>query len=235
MSSESKGDPDRGVHSEGDHSTGDHTSDGHDTQGQGSGKGKAGGAIGNSNSIRHGNYSRRYGVVLARIGRKYAGVYHDLCRFRRSLENLVMEIRGKVTLSDTAKIQSACRHEASCRLVEKMLYENPDLKPAEIIKHRESLGRWTAQRDKAIFDILGKDADTADSVSSLYDDPDDEPEATESDQDEQDASDDESHPGRADNARADGSGDPAGDDGDESGEDSGDEQDSDDSDFLDEL
>ncbi len=124
---------------------------------------------GNTNSVTTGHKTKRVGATLATLGRKHASAYFDVCKLRQSLRALVRQKLGVVTVGAELQIQTACRHEASCRLAEQMIRENPKLAPMDVLKIRESISRWAAQRDSAINRLVGFDASgpTVDPFASL--------------------------------------------------------------------
>ena len=118
---------------------------------------KGGAPAGNVNSVRHGQRSKRDGVVLAKLGRRFNGAYHDAARLRRAVERLVSERCGGLTLRQRMRIQSACRLELSIRALEMGIRDEPKMGISEMRACRESIARWTVQRDNVLVSLLGDD------------------------------------------------------------------------------
>ncbi len=123
---------------------------------------------GNVNRVTTGHRSGCDGVVLTTLGRRFAAAYFDLGRVRRQMRALAFQRFGGLTLGVDLRIQSICRHEASCRLAEQQIRENPKMAATDILKLRESISRWTAMRDAAYGRLFGDDlASTADPWAEL--------------------------------------------------------------------
>lgn len=114
-----------------------------------------GGPIGNTNAVKNGNRSKRPGVVLARLGRKYKTAYADALRIRRELVALVGATSGGPTLLQAARIQTACRLELSVRIAEQSLREQPDMAVEEIRAQRSCITQWCSQRDNLLMELIG--------------------------------------------------------------------------------
>ena len=120
------------------------------------GKSPRGGAPRNNvNRVTHGLRSKRDGIVLAKLGRKAAGLYHDAMRLRKAIERLVGERCGGVTLRQRMRIQTACRLEMGIRSLELGLRDERQVSLSELRSTRESIARWTVQRDNVLAALLG--------------------------------------------------------------------------------
>ena len=109
----------------------------------------------NCNAMRHGARSKRRELPVAYLGRRHASAGHDVSRLRTRLERLVRDRLGDVPLVTQATIQTITRLEASCRLAEQSIREHPDMGPADLRSLRESIVRWSLQRDRLLRELLG--------------------------------------------------------------------------------
>ncbi len=122
-------------------------------------QGKRGNSRGN---LRHGLKSGQMPK-----GAKY--LEHRLNKFRRYLEDSVLALRGEVTLTDAAHIQSCIRWERHSLLSQRWLTKQYDeLKPLERIRFSEEVAKASDKRDKSIT-ALRLDRDTqSDVIEALY-------------------------------------------------------------------
>lgn len=118
---------------------------------------KGGAPEGNTNAVRHGGRSNRHGLAVAKLGKRMAGAYIDAARLRRAIEKAVEEKHGSLSLLQLGKIQTAIRHELSCRASETAIRDNPSMPPDQIRQHREYICRWSRERDKLLTELLGDD------------------------------------------------------------------------------
>ena len=116
---------------------------------------------GNANAYRHGGRTERFGLAHARLGRKFATAYHDLNRLRAAVEGLLRQAHGELTVCQVGRIQTLIRLEESCRACELLIRQNPDMPANELRQHRESIVRWSLQRDKLLGELLGAVASEA--------------------------------------------------------------------------
>jgi|GEM_PF-2062312 len=116
---------------------------------------KRGAQPGNTNKVTTGHRAGCPGVVLTTLGRRYAAAYFDLGKMRRQMRALAVQRFGALTLSCDLQIQTICRHEASCRLAEQMLRENPKMPPTEVVRLRDSISKWASVRDAAFVRLFG--------------------------------------------------------------------------------
>ena len=106
-------------------------------------------------AVRHGGRSKRFGVVLARLGRRFRTSYVDACRLRTYIENLVREKHGELSLFQIARIQTIARLEQSARAVELSIRENPEMPADELRQARHSICQWSRERDNLLAELLG--------------------------------------------------------------------------------
>jgi hypothetical protein len=92
---------------------------------------------------------------MAKPGRKFGSAYADVCRLRREIEFLMGSRNGGPTLSERAKAQTILRLELNCRICETLIRNTPDMPAEEIRANRESIGRWSRERDNLILKLLG--------------------------------------------------------------------------------
>jgi hypothetical protein len=116
---------------------------------------KGGAPEGNTNAVKHGGRSNRHGLAVAKLGKRMAGAYIDAARLRRAIEKAVEEKHGSLSLLQLGKIQTAIRHELSCRASEAAIRDNPSMPPDQIRQHREYICRWSRERDKLLTELLG--------------------------------------------------------------------------------
>ncbi len=124
---------------------------------------------GNTNALRTGRRSSRPGTVLARLGPKYSQPYQDVCRLRRGVESLLRGKHGALSLLQAARLQSLCRLELNCRIAELTIRDRPDMPTESLRSFRESIGRWTRERDNALEALVGGVlASSVPGVAALY-------------------------------------------------------------------
>ena len=99
--------------------------------------------------------AKRNGVVLARLGRRFNGVYHDVSRLRSAIEKLISNGSEILPLRQRMKIQSICRMETSIRAMEMAIRDDGEMGTAEMRSCRESISRWTVQRDNMLAKLIG--------------------------------------------------------------------------------
>jgi len=114
-----------------------------------------GAPLGNVNAVRHGARSKRHGVVLARLGKRYAEPYHAALQLRREVETLLGAENGTLTLMQTARIQTLCRLEMSARIAELTLRKDPDLSADAVRQLRHAINTTSRERDNLLAELLG--------------------------------------------------------------------------------
>ena len=109
---------------------------------------------GNVSSVKHGMYSKRYGLVHAKLGQRFASAYGHCNQLRRRVEFLLRQRHGSVSLMQQAKVQSLLRLEEGVRACEKMMAEAPGMTAEEVRTQRYAIGQWTLQRDSLLAELL---------------------------------------------------------------------------------
>lgn len=106
--------------------------------------GKRGGQIGNRNALRHG---LRGGKVPP--GAEYVEKFVNA--LRRQVEDQVLALRGEVTLTDAAHINSVLKWERHGKLAEFWLRKEADnLTVSDRLRFSEAIAKASDNRDKAI-------------------------------------------------------------------------------------
>lgn len=138
-------------------------------------KKKAGPPQGNVSGIKHAGRStrQRFGLVHAKLGRRFAAAYGHCNQLRREVERLVRQHHGGISLSQQARIQSLLRCEESCRALELMIRDKADTIAADELRlHRHHIVQWSCQRDKILGELLGDlPADGKADVYAFYHEP----------------------------------------------------------------
>ncbi len=101
------------------------------------------------------------------LGKRYSQPYQDVLRLRRGVESLLRAKGDGLTLLQACATQSLCRLEFNCRIAELTIQDRPDMPTEELRSHRESIGRWTRERDNALEALLGDGRATADPWAAL--------------------------------------------------------------------
>jgi len=110
---------------------------------------------GNTNTVKHGLRSQRFGIAYSKSSKKMRGAWFDGTRLRKELESEVRKRNGgRLSVLNAAKIQSILRLELACRSLEVELRDNPDMQPEAVRIARESICRWSCQRDNALAALL---------------------------------------------------------------------------------
>jgi DNA mismatch repair ATPase MutL len=120
---------------------------------------KRGAPKGNVNGWKHGMRSttERYGLILGEAPRKVKQVQLYAAKLRRSLEEIVMTHKGKLTILDQAYITTACRFEKLAQLANRWLGEKYDTHSTmERLQLAKAVADASASRDKAL-EKLGLD------------------------------------------------------------------------------
>lgn len=124
--------------------------------------GKSGPPKGHGNAIRH-------GLSCGRLPKQARYIEHRINSLRRQLEEAVQQVRGKITLSDAANIQTALRWERHSMLAQRWLrVEGEKLAPMERLNFSREICKASTERDKALTALqLDRDA-TTDILDRLY-------------------------------------------------------------------
>ena len=71
--------------------------------------------------------------------------------FRRRLEDALLAVKGEVTMTDAANIQTCLRWERHAALAQRWLTKQyKELKPADRLLFSREIARASAERDKAL-------------------------------------------------------------------------------------
>ena len=111
--------------------------------------------LGNTNAVRHGQRSKRHGLVHAKLGRRFASAYGHCNSLRKAVEGLIRQQHGSITLVEQARVQSLLRLEEGIRAVEKMMADNPSMGPEEVRSNRAAIAQWTLTRDNILAELVG--------------------------------------------------------------------------------
>jgi hypothetical protein len=103
---------------------------------------------------------KRYGLVHAKIGHRFDAVYRDGCKLRGKVEAVVETRYGEVSLWQVARIQTFIRTEASVRIAEMTIRDNPEMSVDELRQYRHSIVAWSRERDNLLRELIG-DGQTA--------------------------------------------------------------------------
>ena len=118
---------------------------------------KRGVPVGNRNALRHG----------LKAGKLPKGCSFIECRlndFRRQLEDSVVSLKGEVTLTDAACIQSALRWERHACLAQRWLrIQSDELKPLDKLSFSREIARASSEGDKTLKQ-LGLDKIASESI-----------------------------------------------------------------------
>jgi len=138
----------------------------------------------NTNALKHGRRSQRHGIVLAKLGRRFAPAHIDVLRLRRAIEEQVRQRFGGLSLLAMAQVNAACRLEQACRVLELLLRDTPDMGAEETRANRAQLVQWSCQRNNILAGLLGNSitGPGGDPWAAMLDDP--VPEAPNASQDE---------------------------------------------------
>lgn len=128
---------------------------------------RVGAPPGNVNAVKHGQRSKRHGLVHAKLGRRFANAYGHANQLRKAVEALVTERHGSLSLLQQAKVQSLLRLEEGIRACEKLIAETPGMDAAEVRQQRYAIAQWTIQRDSLLAALMGDGDGPADPWAAL--------------------------------------------------------------------
>ena len=113
---------------------------------------KVGAQKGNRNGLRH-------GLTAGKLPKGCQYLENQLNGFRRTLEDIVLSVKGEISLPDAASIQTALKWERHGALALRWLTKQGDsLKPMESLAFSREIAKASTERDKALCSI-GLDRD----------------------------------------------------------------------------
>lgn len=129
-------------------------------------KNRGGAPLGNKNSQRH-------GLRGASLPKACKYIEYSLQAFRRSIESAVLANRGEIDLPSAALVNSSCRHERRCQLLERWLRKGMETLPlSDRLAILKDLSSATDARDKCLKMLsLTPEHVKRDAILSLYADP----------------------------------------------------------------
>ena len=90
-------------------------------------------------------------------------------KFRRSLEDRVLELRGSITLAEAAIVQTCLRWERHAALAQRWLtLQGDELTPDDRLKFSREIARASSERDKAIAQLRIDTDKRKDQLDALY-------------------------------------------------------------------
>ena len=128
-------------------------------------KGRSGAPKNNRNALRH-------GLKSGSLPKDAKYIELRLNNFRRQLEDVVIAVKGEVSLPDAGTIQSCVRWERHACLAHRWLTKQyNELKAIDRLKFSEAIAKASDSRDKAIR-TLQLDRDSNDNIiDALYSKP----------------------------------------------------------------
>ena len=113
----------------------------------------------NTAALRNGNRTKRGGIVLAELGKRYSTIYNSLKDLRRALEKRVLADCGSIDFGAAAKINEALRWEMTARVTQRLIADTPAMTPSETISALNTIGNATRNRNAIMSKLLdGKSA-----------------------------------------------------------------------------
>lgn len=113
---------------------------------------KRGAQKGNRNGLRH-------GLTAGKLPKGCQYLENQLNGFRRTLEDIVLSVKGEISLPDAASIQTALKWERHGALALRWLNKQGDkLKPMESLAFSREIAKASTERDKAL-NAIGLDRD----------------------------------------------------------------------------
>lgn len=111
----------------------------------------------------------RHGLKSGKLPAECKYIENRLNAFRRQVEEIVVQIKGEITLTDAAYIQTALRWERHSALCLRYLTKNEKtLRPIEWLSFNRDIAAASEKRDKAIA-ALKLDRDAKDDIlEALY-------------------------------------------------------------------
>ncbi len=85
--------------------------------------------------------------------------YRDGCTLRHTVEVRIKQRTGRLTPWQAGRVQTLLRLEESSRALElEIRLKGADMSTSDIRANRESVVRWSLQRDNILAELLGSDA-----------------------------------------------------------------------------
>ena len=120
--------------------------------------------------MRTGNRTKRSGLALAALGQRYKGVYQALKLFRKTLEGQVRDSQGGLSLLAVGQCNECVRWEMAARLTQRLVADNPDMPPEQVVSSLNAIGNATRNRNAVLGRLLnGKTDSPGDPLDSLLD------------------------------------------------------------------
>ncbi len=124
--------------------------------------------LGNTNAMRTGNRTKRSGLALAALGQRYKGVYQALKLFRKTLEGQVRDSQGGLSLLAVGQCNECVRWEMAARLTQRLVADNPDMPPEQVVSSLNAIGNATRNRNAIMGRLLnGKASPVSDVWAAL--------------------------------------------------------------------
>jgi len=93
----------------------------------------------------------RHGLTLSKLPYNCKYIETHVNKLRKQLEDQVIDVKGEISITDAANIQTVCKWERHGKLCERWLRKEGDkLKPSERIQYSKEIADASTKRDKAI-------------------------------------------------------------------------------------
>lgn len=113
---------------------------------------------GNTNRLKHGARSKRFGIVLPALRKSYPAIGGQVKQYRKALEHVCREEHGKASLSvelETAlEIDTADTFEIMRRVMLKLLDDHTDMPPSQKETCLKTVGWAVKERNAAVYRAL---------------------------------------------------------------------------------
>ena len=111
------------------------------------------GKLGNTNAMRTGNRTKRSGLALAALGQRYKRV-SGFKLFRKTLEGQVRDSQGGLSLLAVGQCNECVRWEMAARLTQRLVADNPDMPPEQVVSSLNAIGNATRNRNAIMGRLL---------------------------------------------------------------------------------
>ncbi|NQT36340.1 MAG: hypothetical protein HQ581_02560 [Planctomycetes bacterium] len=118
------------------------------------------GTPGNVNRGRHGARTQRHGIVLTRFAERYTSPAQSAWQLRRSLESLLAESQGGLSVSRVSLVNLACRYELTARIADWHVAQGESDNPVSDMK----TACWAAGMRHRMIEKLGLDGAAVDNA-----------------------------------------------------------------------